>query len=303
MKRFLQQLNLRHRFKTFLPEIVRRRLCNTEDLDRLERRRNFLQSLLVSVEDQMRALRGKERHSITRRIPRGSQVIPVSVLERTPPWAAERVETRNIPGMVTDEEIQYYLWLGSLYTGLGHAVELGPWLGRSTTFILDGLKRSSHFKGRRLFAYDDFVWRASFMNDYVPSAERLAEGADFLPIFQRYTSDYRDMIHVEACRILLEDRNQHVPPLAWDKGPVEFLFVDCGRTYLGNHAWFDVFRPSFVPGVTVIVMQDWRTHREVPRKPYNHTLQFTEFLDEYLELIHETRKGGIGTFLWRGENS
>jgi hypothetical protein len=43
-----------------------------------------------------------------------------------------------------------------------------------------------------------------------------------------------------------------------------------------NEAWYNHFKSSFIPGRTLIVMQDWRTHREVPRKSFNQTLMFSE---------------------------
>lgn len=46
-------------------------------------------------------------------------------------------------------------------------------------------------------------------------------------------------------------------------------------------------------------MQDWRLHRERPRKWYNQTKDFTD-KNPSLELIHEIKDGGIATFLYRG---
>ena len=37
-----------------------------------------------------------------------------------------------MPGMITDEEAQYYEWIGTFYQRAGAAIELGPWLGKST---------------------------------------------------------------------------------------------------------------------------------------------------------------------------
>lgn len=78
------------------------------------------------------------------------------------------------------------------------------------------------------------------------------------------------------------------------------MFIDCGRTYEANQAWYAAFSSSFIPGGTLLVMQDWRLHRELPFKWYNQTLNFTEAKGEALLLIHELRDGGVGTFLFRG---
>ena len=69
---------------------------------------------------------------------------------RIAPWTFERLPSCETPGMITEEETKYYYWLGQFFKGIGEAVELGCWLGRSTFFILGGLQRSPSFRGKKL---------------------------------------------------------------------------------------------------------------------------------------------------------
>jgi hypothetical protein len=71
---------------------------------------------------------------------------------------------------------------------------------------------------------------------------------------------------------------------------------------LSSFRGLDHFSPSFIKDVTLIVMQDWRAHRKVPRKPYTQIWHFTETRGSSFELIHETICGDVGTFLWRGQS-
>ena len=48
-----------------------------------------------------------------------------------------------MPGMISEEEARYYEHIGGLYRGHGEAVELGPWLGKSTRHIIRGLDKNS----------------------------------------------------------------------------------------------------------------------------------------------------------------
>ena len=63
------------------------------------------------------------------------------------------------------------------------------------------------------------------------------------------------------------------------------------------HQLLEVFSKSFIPNVILLIMQDWRRHRERPRRPYNETLKTSH---PEMELIHEVSQGSIAAFLYRG---
>jgi len=149
--------------------------------------------------------------------------------------------------------------------------------------------------------FDDFVWRKSWMDGYVNEHQRLPNHANFQRLFEFYTSGISDRLAVQRVKITDYDGNEALPLLNWSDGPIEIVYVDCGRTFEANQAWYNSLRQWFIPRQTLLVMEDWRLHRELPPKWYNQTLQFTESKGGELMLIHEVNDGGIATFLFVGD--
>ncbi|HKV43536.1 MAG TPA: hypothetical protein VJT32_02490 [bacterium] len=229
----------------------------------------------------------------------GSEQLKSYVSEAHAPWRSISLAPADIPGVTSLEDRQYYSYIGRFYSGKGAAIELGPWLGRSTVAIVNGLIHNRHFTGKKLHVYDDFVWRSVWMNDYVPMTEQLENHACFQFLFERYTEPINKYVIVEKCKINSEDGNEHLPQLVWNRGPIEIMYIDCGRTFGVNQAWYDICSPLFIPGVTLLLLQDWRTHSEVPVRWYNQIKQFVDSKGSQLQLVHELRDGGIAAFLYR----
>lgn len=242
----------------------------------------------VTLEDRIRQINLSGRETT-----RADQSLRTYLMEDDAPWKAHHLDAIDMPGMISDEEAQYYEWIGQTYLGRGEVIELGPWLGKSTRHIIRGLRSNPKFSDKQLHVYDDFVWRTSWMNQYVDQADRLPNHADFRALFDRFIGDARPFLNVVRAKISDHDGNESLPPIKWPGSPIEIMYVDCGRTMKVNQDWFDTFSPSFMPGITLVVMQDWRLHRERPRKAYNETLWFTQAHPE-LELIHEVKHGGCG---------
>jgi hypothetical protein len=224
-----------------------------------------------------------------------------SILADAPPWAAEELPAETVPGMITDEEKRYFRWIGRTFTGEGAVVELGPWLSCSTHHIVAGLERSRELAGRRLHVYDDFVWRSAWMDGYYALPDRPGNHEDFRPIFERYAAPLAGRLDVEKVKLADYDGNESLPLLEWRGGPVELIYVDCGRTFEANEAWWRIFSPHFVPGKTLVIMQDWQLYKEQPPQPWNQTKQFTDSKGAALELVHELRDGAVGAFRYHGE--
>jgi Methyltransferase domain len=259
-----------------------------------------LERLLVEAQDLQRSSAAHQR-KISAPIPNfdGTSQLTISVMLTSAPWHSKTLEKLNTPAMITHEEAQYYDWISSYYEGIGRVLELGSWLGASTQYIVRGLTRNPHFAGQRLHVVDDFVWRASWMNNYVGDDEKLANHASFRHLFDKYTRNIRDLILVQQAKLTDYDGNENLPQFSWRGDPIEFLYVDCGRAWDANQAWYLYLRPYFVRGRTLIMMQDWRLHRERPRKWFNQTREFTESKGTEIELIHEVTDGGLATFLYK----
>jgi hypothetical protein len=271
------------------------RSASDDDLVLLEDAFTSLDFVQVQIEDRIREIKHSGRRVSSRR----TRPILTSVIDDKAPWLENSVEQLTMPGMISDEEAQYYEYIGTLYEGLGAAIELGPWLGKSTRHIIRGLRKSPQFNNKKLFVFDDFIWRKSWMDRHTPEQLRLPNHSDFRALFESFVKDIQTDLIISTARIADYDGNEHLPRIAWNDQPIEIMYIDCGRTIQVNEGWFEVFSQSFIPDVTLLVMQDWRSHRERPRLSYNQTLWFTTSHPES-ELIHEGSEGGIATFLYRG---
>ncbi|ABQ27328.1 hypothetical protein [Geotalea uraniireducens] len=284
-----------------LDTILEKILLQIDDVKKLSSISDALSTLKNAVE-------GRIRQSKLGKLPvpaiasfDNSELLTHSILQYQSPWQHMKITTVDIPGMISQEECRYYAYIGKFYSGRGALVELGPWLGRSTYFIVEGLKENPNFTDKKLHVIDDFVWRSSWMNDKVPPSEQLDDHQDFQFLFDRYSASFCNLLTVEKRRISLYDGNEAIPLLTWNGSPIEILYVDCGRTFDANQAWYEQFCHSFIPGKTLIILQDWGRHREVPVQWFNQIKQFIDSKAEELQLVHELRYGDIATFLFTGK--
>jgi hypothetical protein len=226
-------------------------------------------------------------------------------MESNAPWDGIEVPRCDIPGMLTESEKKYYCYIAAFYSGWGEIVELGPWLGLSTFYVASSLLANSHFNNRKLYVFDDFTWRTSWMDKWLVGTNIIPPGnhASFQQIFESQLGDLMKDIIVQRRKICDYDGNENLPTLEWHGGPIEVLVVDCGRSLAVNEAWWTIFSSSFVPDKTLIIMQDWQNHKRVPEVFWENTKIFTDSKGQQLDLIHEVKNAGIATFLYRGESN
>ncbi|MEK7801724.1 MAG: hypothetical protein AAB276_04650, partial [Pseudomonadota bacterium] len=202
-----------------------------EDLDKLELRQQNLVREVNEIDIKIRRIRADVQTSPLIRSFDGKRDLKVSIAEDSPPWSHISSEESNIPGMISEEERKYYTYIGQFYSGKGEVVELGPWLGCSTYFIIKGLKNNPFFSDKKLNVYDDFVWRADWMNDRVQESERLSNGQSFQFLFEKYSAPFKGHMVVERRKISSLWDNADLPLLLWNGNPIEIIYVDCGRTF------------------------------------------------------------------------
>jgi hypothetical protein len=274
------------------------RLLRKGTEDELQSLFETLDLFLVALEDRQRQLHYSSKQLPVRQDYSGNSILKHHVMDKHAPWLTISPGNIGMPGMLAYEEIQYYHYISRFYSGAGEVVELGPWLGLSTRHIMSALSYNPTFAGRKLHVFDDFVWRSDWMDPHFSEGERPRHHESFQHLFEGYTASVANRLHVTKAKFTDYDGNMDVPLAEWHKGAIEMIFVDCGRTYQANQGWYNIFSYAFVPDLTLVIMQDWRLHRERPRRHYNQTLHFTQEHPR-LELIHEVRHGGVGTFLFR----
>ena len=139
------------------------------------------------------------------------------------------------------------------------------------------------------------------MDAHYGGADRPDNHQSFREIFDRYTFPWREHLSVAERRFSVYDGNDAVAPLEWHWVKIEMCFIDCGRTMEVNDAWYSMLSSFFIPGRTLLVLQDWQTHKEVPQQWYNQMKMFTDSKGDELELVHELSEGGVATFLYKGQ--
>lgn len=225
----------------------------------------------------------------------------ISILEREEPWNGIVSPACDVPGMLTPAEKRYYAYITRFFSGVGAVVEVGTWLGLSTTHIVRGLLANPMFSGT-LHCFDDFVWRSSWMDRWLigTGLEAPADLESFEHLFREQTREIAPHIRVTRARLAGDSTNSQVPALQWSDGPIELCFIDCGRSLEVNEAWYRALSPHFIPRRTLLVLQDWQNHKAVPEIYWENMKIFTDSKQSSLELIHEVRRAGIGTFLYCG---
>jgi hypothetical protein len=169
------------------------------------------------------------------------------------PWRALDVSGRDvnpIPSMITEDEALYLHWLARCrYRGLGAIVDGGPLLGGSTVALAEGLRRNAQVSERRgrIHSYDLFEY-TPLMTRVFRGRKAPAPGASLLAEFQRNVQPWHDSIVVYPGDVC--DRQ-------WTGGPIEILFIDLAKTWDIQRHLLREFFPHLVPGVSVVVQQDY----------------------------------------------
>ena len=153
-------------------------------------------------------------------------------------------ELPEIPGMISASDRRYMYWLTSrYYTGIGAVVEVGTWLGRSTIHLAAGL-RDAGFDDA-LHCYDRYEWTKSFTHmTNLP----LRKGRSFQPYFEQNVRPIYPNVRVTASTM---------QSMTWSGDPIEILFLDAPKRLPDISAVLATFGGSLIPGVSIIVLQDY----------------------------------------------
>lgn len=207
---------------------------------------------------------GEERR-LPRALRRYLRAVTDHLRTATPPRSLEReawldcvpsAEAAAVPSMIDPAAKQYYTWIGSRMSGAGDAVEIGCWMGGSTCCLAEGLKTGGAFPGRRLYAFDSFVWwpwMAAFARRERMDASALSPGSSFLDWFLEECSAHLDLVHP-----VVVEFGEGTPALhTWEGGDIELFVYDMGPDRDMLEETWRVFSPNFLPGVTHVVFHEY----------------------------------------------
>lgn len=211
------------------------------------------------------------------------------------PWRGVARELPGMPrGMLRREEAHLLYHLArDLYRGYGEIVDAGAFLGASSYCLAKGLSENARMtsKSGRLHAFDLFgLWREEgetyeFMSQELRAAFDVDLGDDqsSLPVYFRNLGDLGPLVRVHPGDITRRP---------WPGRPIEILFIDICKTLDVWRHVLATFYPSLIPGVSVVVQQDWHH----PLLPFIHVVH--EHLSGYFDLA-ERRADGSAAFVLR----
>lgn len=179
-----------------------------------------------------------------------------------------------------DEAALLFFIARDYYGGFGDVVDAGAFLGASSFCLAKGLGENQRVSGKpgRIHAFDMFqVWKEPGSTDQAVADMMRdifgVEAANYestLGVYMKNLGDYGREVSVHPGDILKQN---------WTGRPIEILFVDICKTLpIWQHV-LKVFFPSLIPGVSVVIHQDWHH----PWLPYLHVVQ--ELLSDYFELV------------------
>jgi hypothetical protein len=167
------------------------------------------------------------------------------------------------PGMTsrTEKAILYNL-ARHYYRGEGHIVDVGIFLGASTNAFAEGLRDNQDALSKiqpgtkPIRSFDIAIWLKAFnrhlKHDGVAKVlgpdVSLEEGESFAPILEKLLANHLDLI---------DFRIGDIVQTAKADGPVEIAFYDCLKNRSRDWAAFCAFTPSFIPGRTIVIQQDY----------------------------------------------
>lgn len=192
---------------------------------------------------------------------------------------------RRLHGMITPGERAYLYWYAKhIFSGKGDIVDLGCWLGSTSISLAMGLERNTHARFNRLIhSYDEFVWRP-YMDSGAKGTSlegKYQAGDSFLDEFERRTNPWQD--YIKACP-------GDLAKMGWHGGTIEFLLIDAMKSWEAASGVVRNFFPALVPGVSLIMHQDFAHWYTAWIHPIHYRLK------DYFEPLYDVPSSGSMVF-------
>lgn len=157
----------------------------------------------------------------------------------------------GIPTMLHPNELRNLQQRAARVQGYGQVVDLGTWLGGSTSALASGLAKATKAvdAGVRVHAFDQFlVDEFSKRNKKIPQIQSLEIGDSFLPVFRQHLSKWSSLVEIHE---------GDAGSKKWTHGPIELMHIDVMKSWeLAEHVHAEFF-PALIPGKSVIIHQDY----------------------------------------------
>lgn len=160
-----------------------------------------------------------------------------------------RERINHIPHMVTHWETGYiYHHMRYNFTGIGEAIELGPWLGASAAAALAGLSDNKKARNNKLYIYDKCTWEDYMTNCFSETQNQgldkpnLSPGDDF-EWFLRDNLRAWPNAEITKCNLV---------HMEWPNKPIEYLFIDAFKDEAITTVCINKLFPYLLPGAYIL---------------------------------------------------
>jgi len=185
----------------------------------------------------------------------------------------------TIPSMTSTSVLAYLRELGRQWTSAGVAVECGCWLGASCAALAQGLVEAGY--NRPIYCYDRWTATRSQVRKAARVGVHLHNGQDLDHLFRANVSPYyKDLI-------LIRGRIEHAK---CPNAPIELFILDAAKTEPAFSAVMRQFGPHWIPGVTIVGLQDygyWRKFEGPMRDQLRCQERFVTRFSDHFELMRD----------------
>lgn len=178
----------------------------------------------------------------------------------TPSTASIFKAESPIPTMLVDRELNYLQWLASKTTGKGRIIELGGFLGGSTSALVAGCRLSHPAKGtdrdtqQNILTYDAFRTIDDHSTNYTSllALYGLKPNQSFRDRYERFNHRWLDRLTIREGWLPENATPAQEREIYPEQEPVELLFIDVAKKWDIHRTVLRTFARHLLPGAMVI---------------------------------------------------
>jgi hypothetical protein len=181
----------------------------------------------------------------------------------------------TIPTQCSQHHLEALAEIAATVPGRGAVVECGPWLGASTAVIADHLPNPA----TPIHGFDYFKARPGEVVKAAAQGLTLTVGQDTTPIFRRHVGDHPNVVAHKGS----------ILKATWDGQPIELYVDDASKVAPVFHHAMRTFGPSFIPGVTKLVLLDfnWLDEHFSHKSIYQYQHAFMERYSAHFQRLRD----------------
>jgi hypothetical protein len=169
-------------------------------------------------------------------------------------------------------------------------VEVGSWLGAGTAQLALGVRERGTDQSVKMYAYDR--WTAS--ESEVQKAARktglqLSRGEDTLPLVKQALAPFG---------IDIEFVKGDIAAISWSAGPISLYIDDAAKQPARFFHVLKTFGPSWIPGVTVLVLMDYHYWEKSGSELHKCQKYFFDAHRDHFSVVEGFRRQSIDAFLY-----